>query len=271
MIKRTVRVLFRNDEISEFLSLAAEEGWISNAWELEFLRAVFPSGCLARRNKGISVAFLTSIKYEKSGWIGNLLVRKEWRGQGLGSALFQRALEVLEQLGTRTIWLTASEYGRPIYERHGFLAIDTVHRWQANGHILAGTPDSDYREILALDETGWGDRREELLRATINHGSSNLLPGGFLIRQRWGSTIQIGPWSSSNPRIAAQLLESGITVTTDGPRILLDVPAGNSEAAKLLYGTGFSRQSSTTLMYRGEKPAYAPERIYALASMGSMG
>ncbi|MRR55366.1 MAG: GNAT family N-acetyltransferase [Deltaproteobacteria bacterium] len=269
--KRKVTELFCNEDISEFLSLAAEEGWISDAWELEFLRTAFPSGCLVCRNKGIPVAFLTSIKYEKSGWIGNLLVRKEWRGQGLGSALFERALDLLEQAGTRTIWLTASESGRPIYERHGFLAIDTVHRWLAKGQILAGAPDSDYRGMLALDETGWGDRREELLRATINHGSSTLLPGGFLIRQRWGNAIQIGPWSSSNPRVAQQLLTNTITPTVDGPRIFLDVPEGNCEATKLMYGTGFSRQSSTTLMYRGEKPAYSPERIYALASMGSMG
>lgn len=270
-IKKEGDKLFCNEDISEFLSLAAAEGWISDAWELEFLRTAFPSGCLVCRNKGIPVAFLTSIKYEKSGWIGNLLVRKEWRGQGLGSALFERALEVLDQAGTRTIWLTASESGRPIYERHGFLAIDTVQRWQAKGHIRADAPDSDYSKILAIDETGWGDRREELLQATINHGSSTLLPGGFLIRQKWGEAVQIGPWSSSNPTVAQQLLEKSITPTADGPLIILDVPAGNSEATKLMYGTGFSRQSSTTLMYRGEKPAYAPESIYALASMGSMG
>lgn len=263
--------MFCNDDIGEFLSLAAEEGWISNAWELEFLRTTFPSGCLVCRNKGIPVAFLTSIKYEKSGWIGNLLVRKEWRGQGLGSALFERALEVLEQAGTRTIWLTASESGRPIYARYGFLAIDTVQRWQAKGHILAGHPDSDYRGILDLDETGWGDRREELLRATVEHGSASLLPDGFLVRQSWGNAIQIGPWSGSNPRVAQQLLQNSMTQTADGRRIILDVPEGNSAATKLMHGAGFSRHSSTTLMYRGEKPAYAPERIYALASMGSMG
>ncbi|MHC1696775.1 MAG: GNAT family N-acetyltransferase [Geobacteraceae bacterium] len=263
--------MFCNEDISEFLSLATEEGWISSAWELEFLRRSFPSGCLVCRNKGIPVAFLTSTKYRKSGWIGNLLVRKEWRGKGLGSALFERALEVLDQAGTRTIWLTASESGRPIYERHGFLAIDTVHRWEANGQILAGDPDSNYAGILALDETGWGDHREELLRAMINHGSTSLLPGGFLTRQRWGNVIQIGPWSSSNPKVAHQLLEKSITAKADGPRILLDVPEGNSAATMLMQRAGFRRQSSTTLMYRGEKPAYAAERIYALASMGSMG
>jgi ribosomal protein S18 acetylase RimI-like enzyme len=266
-----VTVLFCNDDISEFLSLAREEGWISGAWELEFLRSAFPSGCLVCRNKGVPVAFLTSIKYRRSGWIGNLLVRREWRGQGLGSALFQRALEVLDEAGTRTIWLTASESGRPIYERQGFLAIDTVHRWQGTGQILTGDTDTSFTGILALDETGWGDRREKLLHVTINRGRTSLLPGGFLVRQRWGNAFQIGPWSSLTPEVAEELLEQSITPTKEGQRVFLDVPAGNRAASKLVRGAGFGIQSSTTLMYRGEKPDYAPENIFALASLGSMG
>jgi GNAT superfamily N-acetyltransferase len=267
-----VTVLFCNDDISEFLSLAREEAWISDAWELEFLRTSFPSGCLVCRNEGIPVAFLTSIKYGKSGWIGNLLVRREWRGQGLGSALFQRALEVLDEAGTRTIWLTASESGRPIYERQGFIAIDTVNRWQTRGRFATCNDTADdVSEILALDEAGWGDRREDLLRATINRGSSSLLPGGFLVCQRWENAFQIGPWGSRNPEVAKELLAQSITSTEDGSQICLDVPAGNKDASNVLYGAGFRRLSSTTLMYRGEKPDYAPETIYALASMGSMG
>lgn len=265
-------VLFCNDDINEFLSLAREEGWISSAWELEFLRTAFPSGCLVCRNKGIPVAFLTSIKYGMSGWVGNLLVRKEWRGQGLGSTLFQRALEVLDEAGTRTVWLTASESGRPIYERQGFIAIDAVNRWQIRGRIATVNDSANVvSEILALDEAGWGDRREDLLRATINRGSTSLLPGGFLVRQRWENAFQIGPWGSLNPEVAIELLEQSISPTEGGLQIFLDVPAGNSNASNVLYGAGFSIQSSTTLMYRGEKPDYAPESIYALASMGSMG
>lgn len=264
--------LFGNDDISEFLCLATREGWISDAWELEFLRRAFPAGCLVCRNKGIPVAFLTSIHYRRSGWIGNLLVRKEWRGQGLGSALFQRALEVLDEAGTRTAWLTASASGRPIYERQGFRAIDTVNRWQTRGRITTGNDTADvFSEILALDEAGWGDKRETLLRATVDRGSVSLLPEGFMVHQGGESAAMIGPWGSSNPESAAKLLGQRIVPEKDGSLIFLDVPAKNREASKLLLKTGFTVQSSTTLMYRGKKPDYAPEYIFALASMGSMG
>lgn len=208
--------LFCNEDIGEFLSLAADEGWISDAWEVDFLRRNFPAGCLVCRNKGIPVAFLTSIKYEKSGWIGNLIVRKEWRGRGLGSALLDRALVV-------------------------------------------------------LDEAGWGDRRETLIRAIIARGSASLHTGGFMVRRRYGNAVQIGPWCSQSPEPAATLMERAMIPADPGSLVILDAPERNQHASKLLNGARFATQSSSTLMYRGEKPDYAPERIYALASMGSMG
>jgi ribosomal protein S18 acetylase RimI-like enzyme len=266
-----VITLFCNEDISEFLSLAADEGWISEAWELDFLRKTFPSGCMVCRNKGIPVAFLTSIKYCRSGWIGNLLVRREWRGKGLGTSLLQRALELLEEAGTQTVWLTASESGRPIYERRGFRAIDTINRWESSGRIVHESDDSTFANIIEMDEAGWGDWREALLRATVKRGSVSLLPDAFLVHQRCENAVQIGPWGSRDPEAAASLLEKGFIPAENGQRIFLDVPSANRHASQLLRKSGFTIQSSTTLLYRGEKPAYAPGRIYALASMGSMG
>jgi ABC-type proline/glycine betaine transport system ATPase subunit len=91
-----------------------------------------------------------------------------------------------------------------------------------------------------------------------------------MIHQGGENAVLIGPWGSSNPESAAKLLARMIPEGHGSP-ILLDVPAKNRDASKLLLKTGFTVQSSTTLMYRGEKPDYAPEYIYALASMGSMG
>jgi hypothetical protein len=49
------------------------------------------------------------------------------------------------------------------------------------------------------------------------------------------------------------------------------VPIRNTVQTGLLLKMGFSIRGTTLLMCRGEAPAYAPERIFALASMGSMG
>jgi len=262
---------FGKEDTGGFLALAAAEGWISAPWELDFLRETFPSGCLVCRDEGRGVAFVTSIKHDRSGWIGNLIVERALRGRGIGSTLLLRALEALLTAGVRTVWLTASESGRPIYERLGFSAIDTVHRWEGRGALASCRTAVRAEEISAQDASGWGDVRVSLLRTVAERGRCLTVPGGFLVTQPWEEGVQIGPWGCACATAAAELLGRSFAPDPDGGRFFLDVPEGNGTASALLRSDGFLPRSSAILMYRGETPAYAPERIYALASMGSMG
>jgi len=263
--------IFTRGDIPEFLALADAEGWISGVWELEFLLAAFPQGCLVCRENGRAVAFITTVKYERSGWVGNLIVRKEWRGRGVGSELLGRGIAALVAAGTGTVWLTASGSGRPIYERLGFSAIDTVVRWQGRGTFSQGNEMAQVEEISAMDAVGWGEARVSLLRAVSRRGPAFLLPDGFLVCQQGEDAVQLGPWGCNNPVSAAALLGRAVVPSVNGVRMFLDVPERNRAARALLDSNGFTPASSTTLMYLGEAPAYAPERIYALTSMGSMG
>lgn len=70
---------------------------------------------------------------------------------------------------------------------------------------------------------------------------------------------------------AAPLLDHALARAGKKARVVLDVPAGNIDAAALLYSRGFTILGSAVLMCQGKKPEYDPARIYALASMGSMG
>ena len=48
---------------------------MAEAWEFEFLLEVFPQGCFCiRDDSGKGIAFVTSIRHGRSGWIGNLIV-----------------------------------------------------------------------------------------------------------------------------------------------------------------------------------------------------
>lgn len=262
---------FTRQNIPGFLALAEAEGWISGAWELEFLLDAFPSGCLVCRVDGNPVAFITTVKYGQSGWVGNLIVAREWRGRGIGSRLLDRGIAALVEAGTRTVWLTASGSGRPIYQRLGFSAIDTVVRWQGRGGLAKGCGKAQAREIAMLDAAGWGDARASLLRAVSRRGPSVLMPDGFLVCQQWGDSLQLGPWGCADPATAAALLGRALVPSVNGVRMFLDVPEGNGAAGGLLRSSGFTPAATTVLMYLGDAPAYTPRLIYSLASMGSMG
>ena len=264
---------FTHDDIGPFLRYASAEKWISTEWELKFLLDTFSEGCFACRAGGLPIAFVTSIKYDKSGWIGNLIVDESLRGKGIGSSLMERALEALRQAGAETVWLTASADGKPIYERLGFCELDVINRWKGTG--FTGRPERtgeiSLKEAIALDGLGWGDRRDALLSATFARGKVFGVEGGFLVMQGDGALVQGGPWVCTDDGKAPILLDSVLADNAGPGEIMFDVPGKNRAASTLLLSRGFAVTGRTSLMYCGAVPAYKPEIVYALGSMGSMG
>jgi predicted GNAT family N-acyltransferase len=54
------------------------------------------------------------------GHIGRLAVLKEWRGRGVGAALFERLLELARTAGLQRLELNAQTHAAGFYERYGF-------------------------------------------------------------------------------------------------------------------------------------------------------
>jgi ribosomal protein S18 acetylase RimI-like enzyme len=264
---------FTHDDIPAFLEFAAAEGWISSEWELKFLLGSFPEGCFSLKEGNQPVAFVTSIKYDKSGWIGNLIVNESMRGRGIGSRLMGRAMEALRQAAAGTVWLTASAAGKPIYERLGFVEIDVIKRWKGKG---SSKKNRHIHEVftenpIMLDALGWGEMRISLVTAVRERGEMFGTDAGFLVLQGCGAFKQAGPWGCADARDAALLLDAALDRSEESSEIVLDVPERNSVATSLLLSRGFSVLGRTSLMYFGVEPCYRPDKIYALASMGSMG
>jgi ribosomal protein S18 acetylase RimI-like enzyme len=263
---------FGADDIDGFMTLAQDEGWVCDLWEFEFLFRVFPAGCLVARDEGRPAGFVTAIRYGTSGWIGNLIVRPDYRGRGIGSLLMGKALSALDEAGTATVWLTASRSGKPLYEKLGFTAIDVINRWVSTGLGCSKREQSRSTRagILDLDHSGWGDRREAIIDAVVARGRLFTADDAFLVCQPCCDGTQIGPWGGG-AGCAPLLLARARAEAGDGKRIYLDVPTRNATQSVLLNESGFTVKGSNLLMFRGAMPAYAPERIFALASMGSMG
>jgi GNAT superfamily N-acetyltransferase len=54
-------------------------------------------------------------------YILNMLTVDEWRGKGVASAIMRELLECARQAGAGIVWLRATEAGRRVYERFGFM------------------------------------------------------------------------------------------------------------------------------------------------------
>lgn len=263
---------FRISQVPLFLSLATREGWQCGQWEFDFLLENFPNGCWVACSKGDRAGFITGAKYGKSGWIGNLLVREDRRGQGIGRLLMEQAMNSLDRAGVETIWLTASRAGQPLYEKLGFVATDTIIRWRGKGTVdKRMVPQECPMALVAeLDHLAWGDDRRAIIGNIAGFGTVVAAADGFCMVQGTDGALQLGPWSCRGVQAAEELLDQALAVAGRGT-ISLDVPESNHHASSILVARGFSPMGATRLMYRGSRPRYQPRYIYALASMGSMG
>ena len=212
---------FSIEDIPSFLELAAAERWVAEIWEFDFLLAAFPQGCFRARDEADNaVGFVTSLRHDSSGWIGNLIVGKESRARGIGRELFLRALAALRESGTETIWLTASKSGKPLYEKHGFSGIDTIIRWTGSGNGLAVAAPCGAGAVDGnLDRLGWGDKRDKLLAIINERGSALAANGAFAIVQPCGGADQIGPFASMTAQDSALLLDAAISGISWGKKI----------------------------------------------------
>lgn len=269
---------FCSGDVAPFLELAGVEGWVAEPWEFEFLLAEFPRGCFtARMENGVAVGFITSLRHERSGWIGNLIVSPEHRGRGVGETLFRRVQEALFDSGVETVWLTASKAGMPLYQKCGFSRIDTVIRWSgcgrqhsANCGAEAACDNSDAL-LDDIDSLAWGDRRAALVAVTAGRGKVLRQESAFIIVQPAGDDVQLGPFSASGYNSADVLLKSALKTIPPETRVCLDAPASNRTALQLFNRNRMRITGSSELMYAGVKPAYRPELLYGLATMGSCG
>jgi GNAT superfamily N-acetyltransferase len=269
---------FLTADIAPFLKLAAAENWVAEPWECVFLLSAFSRGCFAARgDNGEPAGFVTSLRHERSGWIGNLIVSAEYRGQGIGKKLFIRTLEALRSAGVDTFWLTASKSGQALYEKFGFSSIDTIIRWVGTGrqrhavHYQHNVSNAPNASVSGIDCQAWGDRRDVLLAETVGRGRLLLEESGFAVIQPCGDAQQFGPFTALDSGTAERLFDTALRTIPFGSNIYLDAPASNRTALRMFNRSRLKISGSTELMYAGTRPEYRPELLYGLATMGSCG
>jgi hypothetical protein len=217
---------------------------------------------------------VTAVAAGHCGWIGNLIVPATLRGRGYGGRLFRHALKRLTAQGCGSLWLTASPLGRPLYERHGFVAIDEIERWvrpAAAAETSAPQPDSETLALLAADAAVWGAPRTALLQPLLAAGKVAVTGSTAALLQP-GSHLQVlGPWYSSSlcPRENRTVL-TRLLAAAGGGEVCADVPL-SSPVRMMLSACGFRAAGRTVLMVRGDRSGIDLSGLVALASLGSIG
>jgi GNAT superfamily N-acetyltransferase len=244
------------------LTFAAEcttaEGWMSeNRTTLEGFFLYDPKGCLIAEEKGHPVGICVATYYGKDGFIGELIVRSEARGRGVGTKLLHHGLQVLKNRGVETVYLDGVVKAVELYERNGFRKVCRSCRFSEH---WKGKPSphvrqmvvSDLEQVFGLDRLSFGADRTFFLRRRLEiypELSYVLMDGervtGFILGRKGEGWVSAGPWViSEGAKNPTELLKSFALQAGDLP-ISLGVLECNRQACDLVRSLGFVERTDS--------------------------
>ncbi len=211
-----------------------------------------PAGCFIAEQDGRPVGTAVGTPYGECGFIGEVIVREEQRGKGIGKLLMKHTIAYLHGCGVRSIFLDGVVKAVPLYERLGFNRICPSLRFagrvqpKAHSHIRPLTA-TDLPGIFAMDRTSFGADRSFFLRKRFEEHpdlaflyEEKGLPAGYILGRRYGDAVAIGPWLASE--VVANPLDmlAALAGSTASAMLNLGVLECNALAVKLLEDAGFT-------------------------------
>ncbi len=258
-----------------FSSLSCIENWRVPQSELQLFMGPWSNHVRVLDDHGFC-GLVTFVAYEKSAWIGNLIVPHDRRGKGYGSHLFNSVLTDLIAKGMSSVWLTASNQGRSIYEKEGFVEVECIERWMlppsgtTTGFLVGG--GNTCEDLMYADQLAWSDNRGLLLTILCDSGKVFTVGGAITLLQTGPDVQIIGPWYAHEASIQTHydLLMMVLEAIDPGLPVFVDLFASSSLQA-LYESAGFQPVGSTFLMANGDISEINLSGMVSLASLGSMG
>lgn len=261
--------------LAEAHRLSAQENWPHRVEDWTFLLRI-GHGTGAVMNERLAGTALLTPYGPDAATCNMIIVDPSARGAGLGRRLMDT---ILDKAGPRECRLTATEAGRPLYERLGFTATGTIRQHQGMASELPA-PDGlfpvtarDMTDVAALDRAATGMDRRALLDLLFREGQIRLLrdtsgPRGYVCWRDFGRGRLAGPLIARDDDTATRLLQGAIAANA-GQFLRVDLTDAAASHAALVEAAGLARVGTGIAMTRAGAsacPVAQGADVYALAS-----
>jgi GNAT superfamily N-acetyltransferase len=275
-------------DVPAALRLSTQAGWNQTAADWRRLLTGWPRSCLGGYTAGLvatgTLATFATAAAAPTGWIGMILVDDCCRGRGHGGAMMRELLRIARSMGLAGVGLDATDLGRPVYEKLGFVPHAGLSRWMrtcqpaepdaAVGPGIRPLSDEDWPAITALDVRGVGVERLPLLRPLATEPGATAVvavergrPVAFGFSRPGRTARAIGPVVADTAEAAAAVTRALLASASDAA-ILIDMPDG-SPLEPLVQAAGFSvtRRVTRMLLPLESAPAtLVSPRVHAVVS-----
>ncbi|MDP3340534.1 GNAT family N-acetyltransferase [Frigidibacter sp.] len=254
-------------DLETVLDWAAAEGWNPGLEDAAAFWAADPDGFFLAEQDGRLAAAISVVNHDADhAFLGLYICHPDFRGQGIGLALWTHALSHAE---TRSIGLDGVPAQQANYARAGFVATGSTLRLEGSVRPAPWAQDPPPRlsepgghaALLALDRAALGHARPAFLsnwitqtptrRTVVANGPEG--PVGFATARLCRSGGKIGPVIAPDTATALALI-AGAAQALDLDRIAVDVPQQNAALLEALDAAGFVETFRTARMVRGTPP-----------------
>ncbi|HUX39903.1 MAG TPA: GNAT family N-acetyltransferase [Rectinemataceae bacterium] len=264
------------------LLMAAYDRPYSYSGRLRRLLELEPEGWIAAEpdgeQGGMPAGMGGIVVMGKTGYVGLVATDPALQHRGVATLVMRRLLEIAASRACERVFLDASDAGKPLYEKLGFVAEDGVGHWvrkprDEGGRDAATTGSRVYplaeegpsqaralgdllSDICRLDRSCWGDNRDRVLAAYISDDPASALVArgpegearGYAILQR--EAAHLGPMVALDGASASVLLGRVLAIA-GAVTLNAYIPEANLEAARLFGAEGFERTRALTHMRLG--------------------
>jgi len=239
-------------------------GWGLDRDDFNCMITSSPQGCFIATIDDEEVGVVVTTNYGSVAWLGNLIVKPDYRGHGIGVSLMKHAIAHLFHYGVGSIRLDSVPKAIPLYHRLGFkdeywslryMGISTSHQSSRTRSMN----EDDLEAVYELDFRYFRLDRKNLLKRKFDRNPEYCFTSkkgdelmGFIMGKFDGETIRVGPWicEPEHPGHAEELLFSLMNANL-GKNVWIGSPEGNTSVSSILSKHGFSSLPSSLRMCYG--------------------
>ncbi len=236
-------------DIPACMALKEAAGWNQTPADWECVIDLQPDGCWVDERNEVVAGSTTVVCYgDELAWVGMVLTLPSFRRQGVARGLMEHALEYCGHRGVRVVKLDATDMGRPLYAKLGFVDEQPIERWKGAADHSGAFKGFDLETALVLDRRAFGigqDVARLASASTEQFGDAR----GYVLARPGSNAHFIGPCIAETPDQAERLIRS-VLAQRPGAEFFWDLLPENRQVTDLANSLGFEPARGLVRMAR---------------------
>lgn len=263
-------------DLSAVLDWAGDEGWNPGLDDAAAFHAADPGGFFLAADGDTPVAAISVVNHtENFAFLGLYLCRPDYRGQGIGLALWRHALA---HAGGRTVGLDGVPAQQDNYKASGFDPAGATTRYTGTvparaNRALRPVRQDEIAGLIALEADASGVDKTRFLREWFSDTANRKTVvmdqqgqiSGVATYRRCRNGYKIGPMIAPDVATATGLI-TGVAALAGGAEMSIDLPSGTPALDQTCLDLGMTPGFSTARMYKGQPPV-AGRGIYCPSTL----